>query len=160
VILQWRNGRAWWLGRWNRRWCQFSAVGGHKRPGETYRECLHRELLEELGIEPERNCAVSDPALAHWEFVAFSMGQLEWTAYSIELLGVQLLSKSIIQHVTAGPFNRWLNEDEIALGEARDGLPVSELMRLVLSNATTGKSGVGEIEPIERYAILVKKGRA
>ena len=42
-----------WLVQWNERWQAYSLVGGHKRDDESFRDCLRREVAEELGLQDE-----------------------------------------------------------------------------------------------------------
>ena len=37
-----------WLTQWNENWERLSLIGGHREDGESSRECLVREVREEL----------------------------------------------------------------------------------------------------------------
>ena len=48
------DGQNLWLAQWNPKWRQFHFVSAHRRPDETFRECLVREIAEELELGEER----------------------------------------------------------------------------------------------------------
>ena len=50
LIRREQDGRTFWLARWNRNWRAYHLVGGHRRPGESFRDCLVREIAEELHL--------------------------------------------------------------------------------------------------------------
>ena len=50
VIRRDERGQTLWLAQWNPKWGAYHFVGGHKRPEETFRECLVREIGEELHL--------------------------------------------------------------------------------------------------------------
>lgn len=50
LIRREHDGPTLWLAQWNQNWRTYTFVGGHRWPEETFRECLVRELGEELGV--------------------------------------------------------------------------------------------------------------
>lgn len=124
-----------WLAQWNGNWNRFNFVGGHKRSHESFRECVIREVAEELEIVAGPDCVVSEHPLAHLEYVAWSRSANEETAYSVELFDVRLVNGEAAHRVDAQPANRWLTESEIAAQKSSDGLEVSETMSLLLTKA-------------------------
>ncbi|NIY14612.1 MAG: NUDIX domain-containing protein, partial [Nitrospinaceae bacterium] len=48
-----------WLTRWNRKWNNRSLIGGHREDGESFRDCLVREILEETGIREGEDYVMS-----------------------------------------------------------------------------------------------------
>ena len=63
-----RSGRAEWLAQWNERWAAFFLIGGHRETGESFRDCVTREVAEELELGPAAY-AVGDP-LARLQYLA------------------------------------------------------------------------------------------
>jgi 8-oxo-dGTP pyrophosphatase MutT (NUDIX family) len=135
VIRRQRDGRTEWLAQWNDRWQRYHFVGGHKHDDETFRQCMMREIGEELGMAAATGCAVAEQPLAHLDFVAWSEGAGEDTHYVIELFDVSLVGDAVELQAAAAPENRWLTDDHIRNGLAADGRPVSETMRRVLAEA-------------------------
>ena len=123
-----------WLARWNPNWNAFSLVGGHKWPEESFRECMVREIGEELGLVEGIDFVMADVPTAHLEYNAWSHGAQAETAYTMELFDVQI-EPSARAAVEANPANRWLSEDEIRTGRFADGRPVSETVSLILAKA-------------------------
>jgi len=139
------NGRMEWLARWNRNWRCYYFVGGHKHDGETFLDCLVREIREELGIEQERDYRVASAPLARLEYTAYSRSAKADTDYTLELYDVRprtdytlelfdVRLAGALEHVgnDSEQAVRWLAEDEIRAGQCRDGRPVSETMLRVL----------------------------
>lgn len=121
-----------WLTRWNRRWGAFNLAGGHKKPDETFHECVNREIQEELGLRPGLDFAAADKPLAHLEYSAWSVSACERTDYVMELFRVDLCGDSARRAIAGSCSNRWLTEREIHDGKTADGEPVSETVRRFL----------------------------
>jgi len=139
------NGRTEWLARWNRNWRCYYFVGGHKRDGETFLDCLVREIREELGIEQDRDYQVTSEPLARLEYTAYSRSAKADTDYTLELYDVrpqteyklELFDVRLADALHHGKLDseqtvRWLLEEEIRAGQCSDGRPVSETMLRVL----------------------------
>src|SRR5438105_14063907 len=123
-----------YLVQWNARWNALNLVGGHRRPQESYRDCLVRELDEELDVRPGPDCAVAEGPTARLEYVAFSKSAGEETAYTMELFEVTL-TPAAERRVSADPSNAWVGTSAIRSGRAGDGRPVSDTVRLLLEKA-------------------------
>jgi len=136
-----------WLTRWNKNWQCYYFIGGHKLDGESYRECMMREIREELGIRREDGFTVSPEACARLEYAAHSKSAEAETDYTVELFGVkaeteyevELFDVRLVGEVERKKIQskqaiRWLNEEEIRAGQCADGLPVSETMVRVLDH--------------------------
>lgn len=135
-----------WLTQWNDNWRQYSFVGGHKHPAESFRECILREIAEELGLLEVREFVVANESLTHLEYRAWSERAQTETAYTMELFDVRLVSDAARCKVDADPRNRWLGEDEIQTRCCRDGKPVSETVKRLLD-------AIGNLIPKEREEI-------
>jgi 8-oxo-dGTP pyrophosphatase MutT (NUDIX family) len=128
-------GRCLWLARWNRRWARFHFVGGHRRPDETFRECLLREVAEELRLTADTDYVAGEGRLARAEYTAWSERARAETHYRMELYRVRLLPTASVARAQADPLNRWLTADEIQAGRTADGRPVNESMARLLEQA-------------------------
>jgi 8-oxo-dGTP pyrophosphatase MutT (NUDIX family) len=95
LIQRSQHGRRQWLAQWNEHWQRYSFVGGHKRPDESFRDCMIREIAEELLLGEGRDFLVADRPLARLEYIAWSQSAGQETRYSIELLEVQLQGDTI-----------------------------------------------------------------
>lgn len=123
-----------WLTRWNDKWRAYSLVGGHLEPGESFRDCIIREVTEELGLQPDIDFVVSPRPVAHLEFVAWSASARSDTAYTMELFEVKLIRPEAVDVVHREPHNRWMSEAEIRKELATDGRPVSETAKRLLNS--------------------------
>ena len=133
LIRKEEGGQTLWLAQWNSRWRRFHLVGGHRESGESFRECVVREIEEELGLRDGAGVAVAAEPTAHVEFVAFSEGQREETAYTMELFDAELTTAAAREKVDAAEENRWLSESEIRLGLCKDGRPISPTLERLLA---------------------------
>ncbi len=128
------QGRTLYLAQWNLKWRALNLVGGHKRPNESFRECLVREIGEELGLALGADYVVPDEPVVRLEFDAFSDGAWEPTSYQMEIFPVDLLGDSVLEKIAANPDNRWVTEDEILAGRCNDSTRVSPTMtRIVMT---------------------------
>jgi hypothetical protein len=127
------GGKTQWLAQWNEGWRAFFFIGGHRRNGETFRECVVREIGEELGPTAS-DCRVATRPAHHLEYLARSNSADELTAYTMELFETQLAPQTLAA-VEQDTQNRWLTEEEIRRLEAHDARPVSVTMLLLLSLA-------------------------
>ena len=125
-------GQVQWLAQWNQRWRCYYFVGGHKRPEESFRECVIREIDEELHLEPRVDFLLGSEPVARLEFDAFSENTFTDTHYIIELFEVVLTSVEACRKVESSPENRWLSDDEICRGRTGDDRPISGTMKRLL----------------------------
>jgi ADP-ribose pyrophosphatase YjhB (NUDIX family) len=132
LITRQREGRTELLTQWNKRWKAFSFVGGHKRENESFRECLVREVKEELGLAGGELEAADEP-LVRAEYMDWSDSAQEETAYVHHFFRVRLIGERAEAAVAAAPENMWLTEDEIAAGRTRDGRTVSRTVKNFLA---------------------------
>ena len=113
LIRREANGQTQWLAQWNKAWKSFSFVGGHKRDDESFRECVVREIEEELGLREGQDVLVASAPLEHLEYTDVSRRTGEQTEYVIELFDVALIGDGAAPAIEANSANRWLSEMEI-----------------------------------------------
>lgn len=135
LIQRERDGQTLWLAQWNKRWNAFSLVGGHKRPDESFRDCVIREVFEELDLMPGLEFDVSEQPRARLEYTDRSDSAGEETAYEIELFDVNVKGGSAHEKISADVANRWLSAEEIEQRSCADGQPVSRTVGKCLRGA-------------------------
>jgi 8-oxo-dGTP pyrophosphatase MutT (NUDIX family) len=118
------------LTQWNRNWQALHLVGGHRRQGESFRECLLREVGEELGLSAKDFTAGEQP-LARLAYTAWSEGAQEETAYAVEIFAVEMGS-AVADRVSADPANAWLTAEEALSGRSADDRRVSPTLARIL----------------------------
>lgn len=116
-----------YLVQWNRKWEAFNLVGGHQEPGETARECVVREIAEELGLVDGRDVSVGEKPLAHIEFTAWSRPLGEWTAYDMTAFAAAIRHPAAFERIEENHDNRWISAEEMRRGETADSRVVSEV---------------------------------
>ncbi len=135
LIQQEENNQTTWLSRWNPTWNGFSFVSGQQSNGESFRDCLIRELTEELGLEPDADFLVAQKPHSNWEYTAFADGTRVKTAFTMELYDVELTGDFSHDKIASDTDNRWLLPAEIQAAATTDGHPVSGTMALLLGMA-------------------------
>jgi len=133
ICRQW-NGEVRWLARWNKNWGCYNFVGGHKHDDETFRECVIREICEELELEEDRDFRVGAAPQVHVNYVAWSESAETETLYSIDLFPVELRGETARRTLASATNVRWLGRDEILGQECADGKPVSPTMKRLLND--------------------------
>ena len=114
-----------WLAQWNEGWKAFNFVGGHKHDDESFRECIVREIAEELGLHEGQDVLVASAPLKHLEYTDVSRRTGEETEYVIELFDVALTGSGVRSKIDSDDSNRWLSEPEIMAEACSDGRPIS-----------------------------------
>jgi 8-oxo-dGTP pyrophosphatase MutT (NUDIX family) len=141
LIRRWDGKRTRILTQWNKNWQALHLVGGHRRPGESFRACLLREVGEELGLSAD-DFTAGDMTLTRMEYTAWSEGALEETEYVLEVFMVELTGAAA-DRVSADAANAWLTAEEAYSSRATDGRRVSPTLARVL----TQLPGVAEWRP-------------
>jgi len=131
------GGSTEWLAQWNEKWQAFFFVGGHREPSESFRDCVAREIADELGLADSQFTVAAEPA-HHLEYRAQSRSSGTLTEYVMELFPAHLAPGSA-ERIANDPVNTWLGAEEILRLEAHDGRPISTTMRLLLM--MTGRIG-------------------
>lgn len=127
-----------WLGQWNDSWEAINFVGGHREHGESYRDCLIREITEELGLLLTRDFRVPAEPTKAIEYTAVSKRTDEWTRYHLMLYSVALTA-GVSERLSEDPRNHWLTEQHVDVLETDSGMPVSPTMKLVFAEARLWK---------------------
>jgi len=135
LIQRNQHGQRQWLAQWNTNWRRYSFVGGHKHPDESFRQCVIREIGEELQLAANSDFLVADEPLARVDYAAWSESAQQDTHYTMELFDVQFTNDEARRKIDADPRNRWLTDDEIREGRCPGGEVVSETMSLLLSKS-------------------------
>ncbi|MBL8826954.1 MAG: NUDIX hydrolase [Planctomycetaceae bacterium] len=127
LIVGERDGQRVYLANWNEKWHAWSWVGGHKRDDESFRECVVREVHEELGLDPATDYTVAERELKRLDNVAMSASAGAVTNYVLVWFAVQL-APAAIARLADNTQVRWLTEREIIDLHTADGQPVSSTM--------------------------------
>jgi ADP-ribose pyrophosphatase YjhB (NUDIX family) len=127
------GGRKQWLAQWNENWKAFFFIGGHREDDETFRDCVIREIKEELGLDPI-DCPVAATVASRVEYKAISKSASELTEYIMELYCAQP-NPTGLKKIADNPKNKWLDEDEIERQESHDARRVSVSMQVILDLA-------------------------
>ena len=123
-----------WLARWNGQWNCFHLVGGHKEAEESFRQCMIREMAEELGVEEGRDFTVSAEPAKHLEYVAWSARAQADTLYTVELFQVEIVGAAAWAALGQRQDTRWLTQAEIEAQRSADGKPISPTMGRLLDS--------------------------
>lgn len=122
-----------WLAQWNEASNSFSFVGGQKHDHESFRECLVREIADQLGFHEGKDVLVASAPLEHLEYTEVSRSTGEQTEYIIELFDVVLTGSSTRSTIDANPVNRWLSEPEIMAEACNEDRPIDPNLKRFLT---------------------------
>lgn len=125
VICARREGSLQWLVRWNNKWRCYHLVGGHREAGESFRDCLIREVKEELSLCEGDDFFVGKEPLAHLEYEAWSESHGEQTLYIVELFAVKIADLDGLLRAGQREDIRWATRSRIEDGRFADGLPIA-----------------------------------
>ncbi len=128
------GGETLWLARWNEAWGAFHFVGGHRLDGESFRDCLTRELFEELGLSEGADFTVGTAPPVRFDYVGWSRRAQAETRYRIEMFPVDLREPDG-RAIASRTMTRWLDRETMDRGRCVDGLPVSPTMGLLIAKA-------------------------
>ena len=134
LICRRQAGQPQWFARWNRNWRCFFLVGGHRKKSESFRDCLVREIREELGIQENLHFVAPHTAAARVEYDAWSERTKAWTHYVFDLFDVQASAGLQWERADSAEPVRWLSEREVRAGRTDDGQDVSPTMIRLLSS--------------------------
>jgi 8-oxo-dGTP pyrophosphatase MutT (NUDIX family) len=150
LIHRLENGQSQWLVQWNSLWQRFYFVSGHKEPEETFRQCMERELTEELQFRQGIHFNVATEPICHLDYDTWSRSAEMETRYTIELFQVELIGSEALAIVEANPANRWINAQEMNAGKCCGGAPLSETIRRLFPAGSTNEGGNCDISQITR----------
>ena len=134
LIRRIRGEESLWLTRWNEKWAAFHLVGGHRHVGESFRDCMIRELHEELGLRVRigSDSGCEPPTRLVYSARSASAGVV--TRYTVALFRIdpgELDGRALESRAEV----RWLSEGEIRRGRCDDGRPVSPTTDFLLTKA-------------------------
>jgi ADP-ribose pyrophosphatase YjhB (NUDIX family) len=141
LVRQTDSGRSSLLAQWNPRWEALNLVGGHRHAGESFRDCLLRELAEELNLSAA-DFTVAEAPLARLEYVAWSDAANAETAYVLEVFAVALHGDAV-ERVSADSANVWLTMDEVRTGRSGERRVSPTLVRIL---SALPRAALGEAE--------------
>ena len=118
------NGETQYLAQWNEKWKAFFFVGGHREEGESFRECVVREVCEELELEENDFQVSKEPVRTH-EYKAVSKRTETLTSYNHKIFDV-----AITGTLAENSINLWLTKECLLRGEANDGRAISPTLQM------------------------------
>lgn len=127
-------GRPAMLAQWNEEWEGFFLIGGHREKGETYEQCLRREIREELKIpDGEGDGFTVEGELEPIRYVAWSRRAEEYTDYEMYVFDVKLTpARQAAVNASASALKlRWLLPAEIAAEQTNAGQRISETVHVL-----------------------------
>jgi hypothetical protein len=130
-----RHGQDAVLAQWNERWGAFFLIGGHRDGTETFRQCVAREVVEELELaRGEPHEFEVEPPYPPLEYVAWSRGYDQYTAYTMHRFEVKLTPAGLASVEANWDRLRlyWLTRSEISNLQTTDGRRVSETVQIVV----------------------------
>ncbi len=101
-----------------------------------FRDCLVREVGEELGLALGEDYRLTDQPPVRLEFDAFSESRWQQTSYVAEVFSVELTGHAALAKIDANNDNRWVSLSEMLAGRCNDGTRVSPTVVRIVTSIT------------------------
>lgn len=126
LIRRIQNEQAEWLAVWHDQRQQFEFIRSEILEGDSFRECLDREIAWELQLDRGRDYVISSVARLHAEIPVDEAGDDE--CHVVEFFVTELYGSHSREAVNATPRAVWLTTAEVLAGQSMDGRPVDPLL--------------------------------
>ncbi|MBD3673858.1 MAG: hypothetical protein HUJ26_10070 [Planctomycetaceae bacterium] len=99
----------------------YRMIQSQREEGETYRECLHKNLIAELGLNPKKDYIISGLSMAHHQ------APIEWPGEEtpqwviVQFFPVHLYGQKARDLIDQHPRIRWFTLTEIAQASPQEG---------------------------------------
>lgn len=122
------RGEEVWLSAWNANRMLFELPCAEPLEGESFRECLEREIAWVLPLRRGKDYIVSSvPRLHHVAKLALSCDGDE-ADVAVEFFVVDLYGRVGVKSLADHPPARWLTAGELRAGATDDGRPIDPLL--------------------------------
>lgn len=118
-----------YLTQWSDSWHAYSLIGGHVEPGETFRQCCHREICEELECE-SKDFKLQRSPIKCLRFQEFSKAAGVDTDYHWEIF-MATPNKELLSRLPKSC--QWVYASEVFAGKNTAGQPIATQVRRVLT---------------------------
>lgn len=122
------KGDAEYLTQWNDNWQAYSLIGGHREPGESFRDCCAREVIEELECITD-DLKVSLSPYVTLRFHEYSRAAKCHTDYQWQVF-IVVISDIVINRLPVSCC--WVTRDLIRARNADDGRPIADQVARIL----------------------------
>ena len=123
-----------WLCVWDNNRSCFDFVTAERCGNESFRDCIHREVLESFGLT-KRDVLVSNMAQLNLEFVDTPPESKTNLHIAVSFYLIHLYSRAARHAVKEMVEGRWLTGNELLHGETIDGWSVSPTLSYLLRRA-------------------------
>lgn len=135
LVRQVQDGRTTWLARWHEQSGRYGFIEADRLEGESYRECIDREVAWSLGLKRGKDYIVSSTPRLHLELQSQPPGESEMMWFIVEFYVVDLYGSTALETIDADAGNRWLTAEELHQGKTSDGIPLSERLTMLLAKS-------------------------
>ncbi len=123
-----------WFCLWDNNRSCFDFIKAERDLDESYRDCIHREVLASLSLT-KRDVLVSDMAQLNLEFVDKLPESTANSHIAVSFYVVHLYSHAARQAAAGIVEGRWLTGTELLQGQTTDGWRVSPTLSYLLRRA-------------------------
>jgi len=124
-----------WLTIWDAKDSAYRLVQSTREESETFRDCLHKQLAFDLGLNPKKDYVISGLSMAHHQ------APIEWPDECVpqwvivQFFPVQLYGQAARNKVEQRSDVCWFTLPEIAEGRNSDGKPFHPKQLLLIERA-------------------------
>lgn len=110
-------------------------IQSERLEGDSYRDCIKREVAWSLNLHRDKDCLVSSHSRLHLSQAIFVPDENQEVWFEVEFFVVDLFTEVARQAVANNPNVIWLTGQEVRAGDSKTGLPICERHRLLMSAA-------------------------
>lgn len=129
------RGEASWLAVWNNLEQCYDFVRAERLEGESYRECLDRELAWTLRLRRGKDYIISSAARLHWNAPLTLPNDTEATYFVVEFYIVDLFGPSSLNAIDENEQCVWVTRRQLFAGTAPDGREIHSGLRSLIARS-------------------------
>ena len=103
--------------------------------GDSYRECIVREISWALDQEVQEGCLVSSYSRLHLSRAIYVPSEDQEVWFEVEFFVTDLYTEAARQAAADNPHVVWLTGAEVRVGLSRNGVPICERHSLLMAAA-------------------------
>jgi len=114
---------------------RLKSIQAERLEGDSYRDCIQREVAWTLNLHRDQDCLVSSHSRLHLSQAIFVPDESQEVWFEVEFFVVELFTEAARQTVANPPDVVWLTGEEVHAGQSKTGLPICERHRLLMAAA-------------------------
>ena len=114
---------------------QLEFIHADRLSGDSYRDCIVREITWTLNLHRQRDCLVSSYSRLHLSQDIYVPSEAQKVWFDVEFFVAELYTEAARRSVADNPHAVWLTGAEVGTGRSNEGLPICERHSLLMTAA-------------------------